>query len=47
MHELQEKLEKAKEALRKSYQTDDWDYILACQLDIEMIKRQIARCKEG
>ncbi len=47
MHELQEKLEKAKEALIKSYQTDDWDYILACQLDIEMVKREIARCKEG
>jgi hypothetical protein len=46
MHELQMKLEKAKEELRKSYMTEDQDYILACQLDLELIRRQIERCKE-
>ena len=27
-------IQKAKEELRKAYQTDDWDYILTCQVEL-------------
>lgn len=27
-------VEKAREELRKAYETDDWDYILICQIDL-------------
>jgi len=32
--------EKAMEALRKAYETDDWDYILCCQIELMMIQRK-------
>lgn len=41
MKELQEKLEKAKLALEKAYQMDDWDYILSCSMDVYQLRREI------
>jgi hypothetical protein len=42
---------KAKEELRKAYQTDDWDYILCCQIDVMLAKRnyeiQYGNCNDG
>lgn len=45
---------KAKEELRKAYQTDDWDYILCCQIDLMLAKRnywqdemQYGNCNDG
>lgn len=35
--------EKALEKLRKSYETDDWDYILACQIEVQLAKRRMER----
>jgi len=32
--------EKAVEELRKAYETDDWDYILCCQIELMMIQRK-------
>ena len=32
--------EKAMDELRKAYQTDDWDYILCCQIDVMLAKRK-------
>lgn len=29
-----DEIQKAKEELRKAYQTDDWDYILTCQVEL-------------
>ena len=29
-----DEIHKAKEELRKAYQTDDWDYILVCQVEL-------------
>ena len=36
-------IRRAKEELRKAYQTDDWDYILVCQ--IELLKAQGKVCE--
>ena len=32
--------EKAMEELRKSYITEDWDYILTCQIEVMLAKRK-------
>lgn len=32
--------EKAMEELQKAYKTDDWDYILCCQIDVMLAKRK-------
>jgi len=35
--------EKAKEELRKAYETDDWDYILCCQIDLLIAQEKIKK----
>lgn len=35
--------EKAKEELIKAYETDDWDYIMTCQIELELAKRKAER----
>ena len=42
-----EELAKAREELRKSYETDDWDYILACQIDVQLAVSNLEREMEG
>lgn len=32
---------KAVEELRKAYQTDDWDYILVCQIEVMLAKQRL------
>jgi hypothetical protein len=39
--ELIEKLEEAKKELDRAYVTDDWDYIMACSIDVYILQRQI------
>ena len=36
-------VKKAKEELAKAYETDDWDYILICQIDLLMAQRKAER----
>lgn len=43
MSELIKKLEKAKKELDEAYKTDDWDYILACSMDVYVLQREIER----
>lgn len=33
--------EKAKEELSKAYETEDWDYILCCQIDVILAKQKM------
>lgn len=35
--------ERALEELRKSYETDDWDYILTCKIEVQLAKRKLER----
>lgn len=43
MHELERRVEEAREDLRKSYETGDWDYILACQIDVQLAVSNLER----
>ena len=47
MDELYKKLEDAEEQLAKAYQMDDWDYILACSMDVYAIRREIEAYGHG
>lgn len=37
---------KAREELRKSYETDDWDYINACQVELLVAKARLNKARE-